>query len=253
MDPTDHPFLQLNDSSPLLNDSELAGLRGGSHRHVCFRRLQSRCLAYVLDYRQYRHLLSIDDGEEIVSQAVVEELRYIEDSLVGAEEVSIRVKRALNRVRARYVRECRRRTSDTAAPIASDDILMAIQYKEVARALRGYIGRAIDALRDRDRNLLIDSYGLERFGLVKRGLSPVFANAGGHKVGLWRARQRFLHELQRLIEAANQNLDLIRSLRILIESGGLAAYFVSTRLEGRVMAPVHSRRVRDGQAESWIR
>src|SRR5919206_3429284 len=142
MDPTGYASL-------LLNDPEPAELRGGSQRKGCFRRLRSRCLAYVLDYRQYRHLLSVDDGDEIVSQAVVEELRYLEDSQVGAEEVSIRIKRALNRVRARYLRECRRQAPGAPAPIARGDILMAIQYKEVARALRGYIGLAIDALRDR--------------------------------------------------------------------------------------------------------
>jgi hypothetical protein len=217
MDPTGH-------ASPLLSDSDLAELRGGTHRNLCFHRLHARCLAYVLDYRQYRHLLTVDDGEEIVSQAVVEELRSLEDSQIGAEEVSVRFKRALNRVRARYVRESRRRAAGAVTLVAEDDILMAIHYKDMARALSGYIGLAIEALRDRDRNLLIDSYGLERYGLAKHGSSPVFVKPGGHKVGLWRARKRFLRELQRLIEeasAVHQNLDLIRGLRILIESGAL--------------------------------
>lgn len=219
MDPTPH-------AHPLLNDSELTELREGTHRNPCFRRLRSRCLAYVLDYRQYRHLLSVDDGEEIVSQAFVEELDSLEDAKISAEEVSIRVKRALNRVRTRYVRERRRHADATLLPIADSDadLLRAIQYKEIARKLDRYISRAIAALRDRDRNLLIDVYGLERCGLLKRGPSPVFANAGGYKVGLWRARQRFLHELQRLTEEASQlhqNLELIRGLHLLIDSGAL--------------------------------
>ncbi|HEX4965930.1 MAG TPA: hypothetical protein VF173_34290 [Thermoanaerobaculia bacterium] len=224
MDPTGH-------ASPLLSDSDLAELRGGTHRNLSFHRLHSRCLAYVLDYRQYRHLLTVDDGEEIVSQAVVEELRALKDPEIGAKEVSIRFKRALNRVRARYVRESRRRVAGVAAPVVQADILMAIHYKEMAHALSGYIGRAINAMRDRDRNLLIDSYGLENHGLAKRGASPVFVNPGGHKVGLWRARKRFLRELRRLIEetsTVHQNLDLIRALRILIESSALMI-----RLPGR--------------------
>jgi hypothetical protein len=235
MDPTGH-------ASPLLSDSDLAELRSGTHRNLCFHRLHARSLAYVLDYRQYRRLLTVDDGEEIVSQAVVEELRSLEDSQIGAKEVSVRFKRALNRVRARYVRESRRRAAVAVAPAAEDDVLMAIHYKEMARALSGYIGLAIEALRDRDRNLLIDSYGLERYGLAKRGSSPVFMKPGGHKVGLWRARKRFLRELQRLIEeasAVNQNLDLIRGLRILIESGALVSRL--PRMAGR--------RARGDQAE----
>jgi len=235
MDPTGH-------TSPLLSDSDLAEFRGGTPRNLCFHRLHARCLAYVLDYRQYRHLLTVDDGEEIVSQALIEELRSLEDPQIGAEEVSARFKRALNRVRARYVRESRRRAAGTAAPAVEDDILMAIHYKELARVLSDYIGLAIDALRDRDRNLLIDSYGLECHGLVKRGASPVFMNPGGHKVGLWRARKRFLRELRRLIEeasAVHQNLDLICSLRILIESGALVLHFPNRA----------GRRARGSQAE----
>ncbi|HYX25313.1 MAG TPA: hypothetical protein VFC23_14250 [Thermoanaerobaculia bacterium] len=235
MDPTGH-------ASPLLSDSDLAELRNGTHRNLCFHRLQARCLAYVLGYRQYRHLLTVDDGEEIVSQAVVEELRSLEDSRIGAEEVSVRFKRALNRVRARYVRESRRRATCAAASAAEKDILMAIHYKELARALSPYIGRAIDVLRDRDRNLLIDRYGLERYGLVKCGASPVFVNPGGYKVGLWRARQRFFRELRRLIDEAatvHQNLDLIRGLRLLVESGALVIH-----LPGRA-----GRRARGGPAE----
>lgn len=236
MDPTGH-------SSPLLSDSDLAELRGGTHRNLCFYRLHARCLAYVLDYRQYRHVLTVDDGEEIVSQAVVEELRSLEDPQIGAQEVSVRFKRALNRVRARYVRESRRRAAGVAAPTAENDILMAIHYKEMARVLSGYIVLAIEALRDRDRNLLIDSYGLERYGLTKRGSSPVFVNPGGHKVGLWRARKRFLRELQQLTEeasAVHHNLDLIRGLRILIESGSLVIR----------LPRVAGRRARGDQAET---
>jgi len=139
----------------------------------------------------------------------------------------------LNRVRTRYVRERRRQAESTPLPIvdADADLLRAIQYKEMARKLDRYISRAIAALRDRDRNLLIDVYGLERCGLLKRGPSPVFANAGGYKVGLWRARQRFLHELQRLTEEASrlhQNLELIRGLHLLIDSGSFRV-----RLPGR--------------------
>jgi uncharacterized protein YjiS (DUF1127 family) len=224
MDPTPHAF-------PLLNDSELTELREGTDRNPSFRRLHSRCLAYVLDYRQYRHLLSVDDGEEIVSQALVEELRFLKDSGISAEEVSTRIKRALNRVRARYVRERRRHANTLPAPIADADLLRAIQYRQMARKLDRFIILAIDALKDRDRDLLIDIYGLECHGLVKRGPSPVFATAGAHKVSLWRARQRFFRELQRMTEEASQlqqNFELMRGLHLLIKSGTLRV-----RLPGR--------------------
>jgi hypothetical protein len=231
MDPTDHA------STFLVTDAELGQLRGGSERSDCYGRILYRCLLYVLAYRVYRRLLTADDGEEIVSQAVFEVMRFIQDPTVTADEVSSHLKTALNRVRARYVRQALRRGSVPAMRSQSKDLIAVIQYKETARALAVHLAQVVESLRDRDRNLLIDHYRLQRFGFVKRGESPELAKSGGQKVRLCRARKRFLIALERRIEdasACGQSADLIGSMRLLVRNGGLDASVLSMRWLGAV-------------------
>src|SRR5262245_63651625 len=95
----------------LVDDAQLAEIRGGWDRNGAYRQLHRRCVDYVLSYREYRSLLTAEDGEEIVSEAVLEELDAIVDSRVPAREIAARLKRALNRVRARHARLARRRSA----------------------------------------------------------------------------------------------------------------------------------------------
>jgi hypothetical protein len=195
MTETDHAF-------PLMNGRDLVELRGGPARNASYRRLHHRCMKYVLDYRCYRFLLSREDAEDIVSQAVAEEIPAIVAPEVGVEEVSIRLKRALNRVRARYVRRSEKETLLEAVPREGKDLITVIRLKEIVPVLSNCLQLAFAGLTDRDRNLLIDHYGFERRGFVKNGASPTFASANAHKVALWRARKRFLDALHCLLESA---------------------------------------------------
>jgi hypothetical protein len=198
-----HSFHLTSPVHPLVLETELAALRDGPARNTWYQRFHTRCLEYVLHYRNYRRILSVEDGEEIVSQAVFEELPCIGNPKVGAAEASWRVQRALNRGRARYCRAVQRRWDAAPTPVAGDaDTLSALVYEELARAMRGYLEQALDALRDRDRDLLIDHYHLEGAGPLRRGEPPVFTSPGALKVGLFRARQRFFCELERLLAAA---------------------------------------------------
>jgi len=201
-----HSFHLASSFHPLVLETELVALRDGPARNTWYYRLRNRCLEYVLDYRSYRRILSVEDGEEIVSQALFEELPCIGNPKVGAAEASWRVQRALNRGRARYCRAIQRRSHTTpslTADIIDDaDTLSALMYEEFAREVREYLGQALGRLRDRDRNLLIEHYPLEGAGLVRRGETPVFASPGALKVSLFRARQRFFCMLEHLLSAA---------------------------------------------------
>jgi hypothetical protein len=204
-------------------ETELADLRDAPARNAGYYRLHTRCLEYVLDYRNYRRILSVEDGEEIVSQALFEELPCIRNPKVGAAEASGRVQRALNRGRARYCRAIQRQ-SHTAPSRRADfvddaDTLSALMYEEFARQVRHYLWQALGALRERDRDLLIEHYHLEGAWPVLRSAPPVFTNPGALKVSLFRARQRFFCELERLLTAAaarGWDGDAERKLRVLL-------------------------------------
>lgn len=213
MDPSDH-------HCQLLTEVELAEFRQ-ERGHP---KLRARWRTYVLGYRSYRRLLSDDDAAEIVSEAIDEELGSINDPLFDAATVSVLLRRAFNRVRARYARLRTRQVPVAQEPSSNQDMIASIYYKEMARALRGFIGQAIDELRSRDRNIIVDGYRLDRFGFVKHGPSPVFAKANGRKVAQWRARKRFFAALERVLTAAvaqGHSADLLHGVRMLIKSSGL--------------------------------
>jgi DNA-directed RNA polymerase specialized sigma24 family protein len=192
-------------SSPLLvSGLELQELREEPQRTAPYRNLYARCIGYVLRCRRYGCSLSAEDGEDIASQALLDELHCIADPRIQVEEVSSRLKRAINRVRARYLREHGRRAAAWPAVVSREDLSATVELKEIARLLQEHIRMAFNSLGDRDRSLLIDCYGLEQLGFARRGPSPVFASAGGFKVALWRARRRFFAELERLLATSQQ-------------------------------------------------
>jgi hypothetical protein len=197
---------------PLINGKELSELREGRG----FRRVWDRLVRYV---RRYRRTLSVQDSEDIVSQAFVEEISSIMNPALGAEDVSIPLARALNRNRARVVRWRFAEIVEVPdLPVIDDPVLM-LQIKEVARPLRGYFGQAVDSLALRDRNLIIEQYGLQRFGFRKQGFSPEFPSENARKVAQSRARQRLWTKLNDLLvqaEAAGKNSRLLRDVRALI-------------------------------------
>ncbi|HKH44854.1 MAG TPA: hypothetical protein VKM72_09345 [Thermoanaerobaculia bacterium] len=236
-----HSFHLASSVHPLVLETELAALRDGPARNTWYYRLHTRCLEYVLDYRNYRRILSVEDGEEIVSQALFEELHCIGNSEVGAAEASWRVQRALNRGRARYCRAIQRWSRTTPSLIADivddADTLSALVYEEFAREVREYLGQALGMLRDRDRNLLIDHYHLEGAGLVRRGETPVFASPGALKVSLFRARQRFFCMLEHLLAAAaakGRDGEAERTLRTLLSRRAGKAHKATAAASARV-------------------
>jgi hypothetical protein len=215
----------------LISEAELAVLRGKADGSACLLRLRRRCASYVLGYRGYGRWLSAEDAEDIVSQAIVEEWLFITkgEPAPRALEVSDRLKTAFNRVRARESRRVKRLSplnANLAAPDHEDRTIAATLYKDIASSLRGYIGQAIDLLRDRDRNLIVDHYGLERFGFARRGAATELTTENARIVALCRARQAFLRQLEMLLDdasasAGDHELVLIRSVLHLIRNGAL--------------------------------
>lgn len=210
---------------PLINEEELSELREGRG----FLRIWKRFLRFVLCYRGYGRILSEQDGEDVVAEALREEMGSIMNRELGADAVSISLARALNRNRAGAARNARKTLTsipEFSEPVAVEDPNVVIQFKDVARKLRGYIGQAIEHLKVPDRNLIIDEYRLGRFGFKKQGASPEPSSEGAKKVARCRARKAFRGELETLLrqaEAEGENPDLIHGVRVLLQSRGLAA------------------------------
>jgi hypothetical protein len=207
---------------PLINGEDLSELREGRG----FRGVWNRCLRYVLRYRTYGRILSEQDGEDIVSEAFQEEMSSIMNRDLSAEEVSIPLARALNRNRARVARGMFAAMSEAPDPATREDPILAIHYKDTARKLLGYIGQAVDHLKTPYRDSIIEQYRLSRFGFQKQGVSPEPSSENARKVARHRARRAFLAELDMLLRQAvaeGEDPDLIRGVRVLIQSRGLAA------------------------------
>lgn len=223
-----HSFQFASPVHPPVLEAELAALRSGPIRNAWFYELHTRCLEYVLYYRSYRRILSVEDGEEIVSQALFEELSCIGNPEVDAAEAAWRVQRALNRGRARYCRAIQRQSHtehSCIVEVEDADMLSAMVYKEFARRVKDYLRQALAQLRDRDRNLLITHYHLEGTGAVRQGETPVFASAGALKVSLFRARQRLFCKLEELLAAAHgREGEAERTLRTLLSRRGEKAH-----------------------------
>ena len=207
---------------PLIDGEDLSELREGRG----LRRVWNRCLRYVLRYRTYGRILSEQDGEDIVSEALQEEMSSIMNRELSAEEVSIPLARALNRNRARAARGAFAARPEAPDPVTREDPILAVHYKETARKLIGYIGQAVDNLKTSYRDSIIEQYRLSRFGFQKQGASPEPSSENARKVARFRARRAFCAELDMLLrraEAEGEDPELIRSMRVLIQSRGLAA------------------------------
>ncbi|MFL6263977.1 MAG: hypothetical protein ACJ76Y_30175 [Thermoanaerobaculia bacterium] len=181
---------------------------------------------YPLHYRSYGRILSEQDGEDIISEALQEEMSSILNRDLSAEEVSIPLARALNRNRARLTRKTFAAMPEVIDPATREDPILAIYYKETARKLRGYIGQAVDRLKTPYRDSIIEQYSLSRFGFQKQGVSPEPSSENARKVARFRARKAFWTELDMLLrqaETEGEDSDLIRGVRVLIQSRGLAA------------------------------
>ena len=210
------------DGKPFISGEELSELREGRG----FRRIWNRCLRYVLVYRTYHCILSEQDAEDVVSEALKEEMSSIMNKEMDAEEVSRPLTRALNRNRARVTRRTFAAMPEAPEPETRENPILDIYYKDTARELRGYIGQAIDRLSTPYRDSIIEQYGLSRFGFRKQDTSQGTASENAKKVARCRARKAFWAELDMLLrqaEAEGEDPEMIRSVRVLIQSRGLAA------------------------------
>lgn len=204
------PSLPLSAGPSLaLEERELRELREGPERNGIFRRVHERCVELILAGAPGQ-TLSVEDAESLVAQAVCDEMRDLLDRSLEAPAVAESLRRALLRVRTRWLRE-RHDIQGTLQAIAaaSEDRQLAIPLKEVARALGGYLAQALDALRPEDRNLLVDEYQLGRFGFDKRGPARSIDVPG---LSLFRARKHLRQQLERLLSESIDSRDRENSL-----------------------------------------
>jgi hypothetical protein len=196
--------------APFLDDRDLALLRHGPNRNAAYVQLHEGCRQHVLGDAP-GCTLAPGDGEAIVAQAVCDELPYILDPRLDAIAVSNRLRAALGRVRKRLLREQNdiEGTLSKLGALGGGERNLATPL-QIARALDGFFGQAIDSLGAEDRNLLIEEYGLGRFGFEKRGPAASTMDLAGFAAR--GARKRLRRALDRLLSDAIAEHDREASL-----------------------------------------
>ena len=195
---------------PFLDDRDLAALRHGPDRNDAYGRLHERCREHVLGGAPGQ-TLTTEACESIVAQAVVDEFPALLESKLDAAAVSRRLLASLGRARQRLLRERNdlEGTLSALATLGGNELSLSTPL-QVARALDGFFGQALDSLAAEDRNLLIEEYRLGRFGFDERGPAPSIANLAG--LASYRARKRFRRKLDRLLGDAIAKHDREASL-----------------------------------------
>jgi hypothetical protein len=176
--------------------------------------------------RRFGTGLSRDDRMDIVAQALCDHIDALKpNSKIPLTEVPVRLQQSLNRLRARARRDAVRcvvyqvtdevrESIDRYLETDLDEQLDARQAREqraqrlfnVLFLLGKYIRLAVEMLSPRDYAILHRLYKFHQFGLPAP-TEPVEALSGSaRKVAVFRARHRFLKDLENLLEAAHQAL-----------------------------------------------
>jgi hypothetical protein len=180
----------------LLQSADLEALRSG--KEGAFERLLSACRAWVGLFSQG---LSEDDLEDVVLTALTDVLPDLKRLDLSVEELDRELRRSLNRHRARAKREGLRFQevpSEGWAESEEEAFILRDHLLNVVAAIEAHIQGSLAGLSERDRDLLIASYGLG----PPSTMETVFPSNDARKKALSRARQRFGHRLETsLLEA----------------------------------------------------
>lgn len=238
----DHDSLHLGKEIQSMRQSQEAGDDAQAYA-VLQDELIRRCTGWV---RNGRHI-SWHAAEDIVSQALEIVLDDLFSPEVSPEDASRRLKTALNTARAEHVRRAGLEQSfgdfesyesafrlyeevDFAAQIDEET---ERTYREqhlmnVLDKLRGFMEISLERLRPREYAILFEVYDLGGVGMIEpTEPSPLPSlKPGARRVATWRARHKFLDELDRVIRDAYQTLQeeeaVLEGVIKLIEGGHLA-------------------------------
>jgi hypothetical protein len=237
-DESDHPR-----GCHLLSDAELDALRRpGSATSTSYRHVRQRCKRFLTGIAAYALLLQGQELEDTVSDAFAEadvEAR-IQDLDSDAAAVSGRLKIALNRVRARKVRDIKKRMEVPLVelagtePTAEDRQIARAKFAEIVKPLKSYLKAAFAQLSERDRTLLSENYHIPASGLSPRA-DPKPMSENLRKVALFRARRRFLRHLADVLpDPEDVSLDLRWAYDYLRSKEFAQVLFKRRRHPGRV-------------------
>jgi hypothetical protein len=194
-------------------------LRKNPGHREAYMRIWKACESWL---RRFGAGLSVDDRKEIVDEAICDNIDALKpNSKIPVTGVPLRLQRSLNRLRSR----ARRQATKNFEYHVSDEVQMALdKYMETdidqeidakrtqerllaALFLIGkYVKLAVEMLSPRDYAILHHLYKFDRYGL-KAPTHPLGQlSESAHKVAVFRARHRFLAELDTLLDAAHQAL-----------------------------------------------
>jgi hypothetical protein len=187
------------------------------------------------------------DAEDIASRAVELHLEDISSPSVPAEVASLRLKTALNTIRAEYMRRAaiEQGYGNFEAYEAAYRLYEEVDFEahideeaeqarreqhllKVVDRLHGYIEISLERLRPREYGILHDVYDLGEIGMAEpTEPSPLSdLKPGARRVAVCRARRRFLDELHGLLREAclsiRDEATVLEDVIRLIEGGHLA-------------------------------
>jgi hypothetical protein len=204
--------------------SDLELLRKNPGNLEAYTRICKACESWL---RRFGTGLSREDRMDIVAEAICDNIDALKPgSKIPITEVPILLQRSLNRLRSQAYRDaaknCDYKVSDEVRTALDryletdvDEELDAKRSRELRkkRLLNAlfttgkYIKLAVEVLSPRDYAILHHLYKLDQFGLK----APTEPHVGqlsesARKVAVFRARHRFLEELDKLLGAAHQAL-----------------------------------------------
>jgi hypothetical protein len=238
----DHDSLHQGETIESMRQSQQRGDNGRANL-ILQEELIPRCMRWVSNGRNIRW----QDAQDIISQALEKVLDDLFSPKVSPEEASLHLKTALNTARAEHTRRLSAEQSfgdfeayEAAFQLYEEvDLETLIEHEaeqthreqhlmKVLDKLRGFMEISLERLSPRDYAILHDIYELGAVGMAKPTESSPLPDLkpGARRVATWRARQRFLGEMDQLLRNARQSLKdeaaVLEGVINLIEGGHLA-------------------------------
>ena len=203
------------------SDVELLRRKPGNQE--AYMRIFRACDSWL---RRFGSGLSREERADIIHQSLCDLIDALKpNSKIPLGEVPMRLQKSLNRLRARAwreaaknveyqisdeIREALDRCLETDPEAQLDDRQTREQRAQrlfdVLFLLGKYIRLAVEMLSPRDYSILHSLYRLGELGLAAPTEPPEPLSGSTLKVAMWRARHRFLHELESLLDAAHKAL-----------------------------------------------
>jgi hypothetical protein len=189
------------------------------------------CRACESWLRRFGTGLSRDDRMDIVAEAICDNIDALKpNSKIPITEAPILLQRSLNRLRSQAQRTAAKKSEykiSDEVRIALDRYLKTdideelddkrLREQREKRLLNAlfttgkYIKLAVEVLSPRDYAILHHIYKFDQFGLKEPAEQPAEQlSESARKVSVFRARHRFLEELEKLLDAAHKALSVDR-------------------------------------------